>query len=281
MTMTMKKFYCHALHKEYSIHSHSHLSLLLHLKIQYIRESYMAKGARSHGLCELLWKMTAPWNWWRFHPWFRQWLIASSVATLKRKCLHFDEIFITGCTGSCQNDNFQCSQWLKFRQNDDIFVSVKLLPEPIMTYYKSDPLGDISATFGWNTTVTCQHNAFAIAVLYFIGPCYIETLRHRVQHEHVHGQMGVASQHDIRWYMCHGRHCAICWHEARTFKQATRWSADIGSSYPVYLAPDVWGPFQYPITCLIDLEKSRNRESFVLDYHIAMKFGSSTAEQRC
>ena len=44
--------------------------------------------------------------------------------TLKRKCLHFDEIFITGCTGSCQNDNFQCSQWLKFRQNDDIFVSV-------------------------------------------------------------------------------------------------------------------------------------------------------------
>ena len=44
---------------------------------------------------------------------------------LKRKCLHFDEIFITGCTGSCQNDNFQCSQWLKFRQNDDIFVSVR------------------------------------------------------------------------------------------------------------------------------------------------------------
>ena len=47
-----------------------------------------------------------------------------SVVSLKRKCLHFDEIFITGCTGSCQNDNFQCSQWLKFRQNDDIFVSV-------------------------------------------------------------------------------------------------------------------------------------------------------------
>ena len=47
------------------------------------------------------------------------------LITLKRKRLHFDEIFITGCTGSCQNDNFQCSQWLKFRQNDDIFVSVK------------------------------------------------------------------------------------------------------------------------------------------------------------
>ena len=44
--------------------------------------------------------------------------------SLKRKSLHFDEMFITGCTGSCQNDNFQCSQWWKFRQNDDIFVSV-------------------------------------------------------------------------------------------------------------------------------------------------------------
>ena len=43
--------------------------------------------------------------------------------SLKRKCLHFDEMFITGCTGSHQNDNFQCSQWRKFRQNDDIFVS--------------------------------------------------------------------------------------------------------------------------------------------------------------
>ena len=37
-------------------------------------------------------------------------------------------MFITGCTGSCQNDNFQCSQWWKFRQNDDIFVSVVIFP---------------------------------------------------------------------------------------------------------------------------------------------------------
>ena len=53
--------------------------------------------------------------------------------TLKRKCLHFGEIFITGCTESCQNDNFQCSQWWKFRQNDDIFVSV--LPESILLQF--------------------------------------------------------------------------------------------------------------------------------------------------
>ena len=47
-----------------------------------------------------------------------------NISTLKRKCRHFDEIFITGCTGSCHFDNFQCSQWWKFHQNEDISVSV-------------------------------------------------------------------------------------------------------------------------------------------------------------
>ena len=28
----------------------------------------------------------------------------------KQKSHHFDEIFITDCTKSCQNDNFQCRQ---------------------------------------------------------------------------------------------------------------------------------------------------------------------------
>ena len=53
-------------------------------------------------------------------------VIINCNTALKRKSLHFDEMFITGCTGSCQNDNFQCSQWWKFRQNDDIFVSVRI-----------------------------------------------------------------------------------------------------------------------------------------------------------
>ena len=39
------------------------------------------------------------------------------------ECFHFDKIFITGCTGSCQNDNFQWSQWSKFHQNDEIVIS--------------------------------------------------------------------------------------------------------------------------------------------------------------
>ena len=44
--------------------------------------------------------------------------------TLKLYYCCFDEISITGCTGSCHFDNFQCSQWWKFHQNDDISVSM-------------------------------------------------------------------------------------------------------------------------------------------------------------
>ena len=43
--------------------------------------------------------------------------------TLERECRHFDEIFVTGCTESCQNDNLRCNQGRKFHQNN-IFVSV-------------------------------------------------------------------------------------------------------------------------------------------------------------
>ena len=56
----------------------------------------------------------------------------SATTALKRKSLYFDEMFITGCTGSCQNDNFQYSQWWKFRQNDDSFVSVGLSSVSVM-----------------------------------------------------------------------------------------------------------------------------------------------------
>ena len=39
---------------------------------------------------------------------------------LKQKCCNFDEIFITGCTESCHFDNFLCSHWWEFHQNDNI-----------------------------------------------------------------------------------------------------------------------------------------------------------------
>ena len=41
----------------------------------------------------------------------------------KRKC-HLDEIFVTGCTGSCHLNNFKCSQKRNFRHNVGISVSM-------------------------------------------------------------------------------------------------------------------------------------------------------------
>ena len=43
------------------------------------------------------------------------WMALGTVVILKWKCCHFDEIFINGYTGCCQNDNIRCSQWWKFR----------------------------------------------------------------------------------------------------------------------------------------------------------------------
>ena len=40
------------------------------------------------------------------------------------KCCHFDEIFITNFTSSCQNDNCWFSWWWKFHQNYDTAISV-------------------------------------------------------------------------------------------------------------------------------------------------------------
>ena len=37
---------------------------------------------------------------------------------------YFDELFITGCTRSCQNDNFKYTQWWKPHQNDDFSISL-------------------------------------------------------------------------------------------------------------------------------------------------------------
>ena len=38
--------------------------------------------------------------------------------------MSFDEIYIAGSTGSCHFDNFQCNQWRKRDQNDNISISV-------------------------------------------------------------------------------------------------------------------------------------------------------------
>ena len=61
------------------------------------------------------------------------------IVDTEQKCHHFDDIFITGCTGSCQNDNFQCSQWWKFYQNNDISISVENNHIIIKTYSNETP----------------------------------------------------------------------------------------------------------------------------------------------
>ena len=48
--------------------------------------------------------------------WLFQSIHEARFTSLKRKC-HFDDIFITGHTASCQNDSFQCSQWYKISSN--------------------------------------------------------------------------------------------------------------------------------------------------------------------
>ena len=57
---------------------------------------------------------------WPSYPYssgFRRWHYIDVKSNLKRNC-RFDEIVTTGCTGSCHSDNFQCSQWWQFRQNN-------------------------------------------------------------------------------------------------------------------------------------------------------------------
>ena len=71
--------------------------------------------------------------------------------TLKQKCRHFDEIFITGCTGSCHFDNFQCSQWWTFHQNEDFSVSVHKPNHSGWTPFYSMYDPKCSTTFPWCT----------------------------------------------------------------------------------------------------------------------------------
>ena len=47
---------------------------------------------------------------------------------LRQRCCHFDEISFASCIESCHFDNFQCSQWRKCHQNNEIVVSVLLPP---------------------------------------------------------------------------------------------------------------------------------------------------------
>ena len=79
--------------------------------------------------------------------------------TLKRKCRHFDEIFITGCSESCHFDNFQYSQWWKFHQNEDISVSVQdhLMTRGLTAYTASLLIQIVTNNLKyWESTMSLQ-----------------------------------------------------------------------------------------------------------------------------
>ena len=52
-------------------------------------------------------------------------LLVLDVLTCSPKCkCHFDENFVTGCTGTCHFDNLRCSQWSQYLHNGVISVSL-------------------------------------------------------------------------------------------------------------------------------------------------------------
>ena len=67
-------------------------------------------------------------------------------------------IFITGCTWRCQNDNFECSQWWKCCQNDEISVSVPDLGK-----------SDINIASFWSIPVLFRNmTAFSLSYTYVL-----------------------------------------------------------------------------------------------------------------
>ena len=67
------------------------------------------------------------------------WYYSYDIHKHREGCVaNFTKIPVTGCTGSCHNGNFQCSQWLKFHQNDDISVSLKVTLKCSMGFPSSE-----------------------------------------------------------------------------------------------------------------------------------------------
>ena len=53
-------------------------------------------------------------------------IISPNWMTLKPKGRHIDNLFVTGCTWGCRNDNLVGSQWREGCQYDDLLVSVDI-----------------------------------------------------------------------------------------------------------------------------------------------------------
>ena len=75
--------------------------------------------------------------------------------SLKRKCWHFDEIFITGCTRSCHSDKFRCSQWWKF-SNSPTYSKKTPHSSPEMASY------DVSVTVCFRHSVILERDLWQV-----------------------------------------------------------------------------------------------------------------------
>ena len=77
--------------------------------------------------------------------------------TGKRKC-HFDEVFISDCSGSCDFNNFRCSRWQKFRQNDISFLMYMLSRHSCTIYpiYYSDVIMSAAASQITSVSIVCS-----------------------------------------------------------------------------------------------------------------------------
>ena len=138
------------------------------------------------------------------------------------ECHYFDEIFIIGCTGSCQNDNFQCRHWRKFLQNVNISISVWTLgiSKSIWTYRASFCWGVWQQTMGewWNSPQTNKSPRETIV--------YLE--RPQAAKQGKHGQNCTKNTVEV---IRNGRVCFFLWysqlqcvtHNAGTGKKKSFW----------------------------------------------------------
>ena len=90
------------------------------------------------------------------------------------------EIFVTGWTGSCHNDNFQCSQWRKSDQNG-IFVLVMWLSGWV--FVNADDV--FYQWLHWNRTIdksqiaNCDTNVVTLKLAKVMGLCVNVQIAHK------------------------------------------------------------------------------------------------------
>ena len=80
--------------------------------------------------------------------------VVIQIITLTRKC-HFDEICPVMYIESCDFDNFQCTQWRKFRQNEKNIVSVT--KAFCYIHHATHNYGIVSVVWRWwSLSVSCR-----------------------------------------------------------------------------------------------------------------------------